>query len=374
MTPLSVIVLGLSITSSWGNGHATTYRSLLSALARRGHRVRFLERDVPWYASQRDGSPVPGVEVALYDSIDELRARFGTVVRDADLVIVGSYVPDGCDVGRWVIETTRGLTAFYDIDTPLTLAALADDSCAYISRALLCEYDLVLSFAGGATLTRLEHLGARIARPLYCAVDPDTHRPQPAMARWALGYLGTYAADRQPGLEAMLLEVARRRPDERFVVAGPQYPERLRWPPNIDRMDHVEPAAHGRFFAAQRLTLNLTREPMRRLGHSPSVRLFEAAACGAAIVSDEWPGLSEIFRPHEEVLPVRSAQDVEAYLDWPEGACRALGARARARVLAAHTADHRAAELERWAHEAGALSASWRAPIPVTEAGEGVVP
>ncbi len=348
----SVVVLGLSISSSWGNGHATTYRSLLAALARRGHRILFLERDVPWYADRRDDFAHPGIGVEFYDSLDTLAERFGPAVRGADVTIVGSYVPDGRAVAQWARRTTQGVLAFYDIDTPVTLAALRTDTCPYLSTAGLRQYDVVLSFAGGRALTRLEQLGARLARPLHCGVDPDVHRPHEADRRWDLGYLGTYAADRQPPLERLLVDVAARRPAERFVVAGPQYPASIRWPANVERIDHVEPAAHAAFFGAQRLTLNVTRRHMRQIGYAPSVRLFEAAACGAAIVTDLWPGLSSFFELGDEVLPARRGADVEAYLGWPADECRDVGARARARVLARHTADHRAEELEQWIIEA----------------------
>ena len=122
---LDIVVLGLSITSAWGNGHAVTYRGLVRELVRRGHRVLFLERDVPWYAENRDLPHPPYGTTALYRDVDDLRARFGDAVRNADVVIVGSYVPDGIAVVQWVLERARGVRAFYDIDTPVTLAKLA---------------------------------------------------------------------------------------------------------------------------------------------------------------------------------------------------------------------------------------------------------
>ena len=120
--PFDVVILGLSVTSSWGNGHATTYRSLIRGLAARGHRVLFLERDVPWYAGNRDQPHPAGARTELYESVEDLTARFEREVSEADLVIVGSFVPDGARVGDWVTSVARGVTAFYDIDTPVTLA------------------------------------------------------------------------------------------------------------------------------------------------------------------------------------------------------------------------------------------------------------
>jgi len=349
---LRVVTLGLSIGSSWGNGHATTYRSLLGALAARGASVLFLERDVPWYAAHRDYGGEPGVGVKFYSSLADLKRRFRSAIRSADVVLVGSYVPQGIEIGAWVQREAQGLVAFYDIDTPVTLAALEAGRCEYISRRLLPGYGLYLSFTGGPALTRLRTLGARCVRPLYCAVDPELHRPVSCPLTWDVGYLGTYAADRQPQLDELLLDVARERPDSRFAVAGAQYPADLAWPGNVDHVEHVPPAHHSEFYLRQRFTLNITRAEMRRLGHSPSVRLFEAAACGAAIVSDAWPGLEEIFEPGCEVLIARSRKDVLSYLTWPDERRVSLGRRARARVLAAHTSVHRAIEFEDYVADA----------------------
>jgi spore maturation protein CgeB len=353
MSPqLRIIFLGLSITSSWGNGHATTYRSLLGALARRGHDVSFLERDTPWYAKHRDLRAMPEVRIALYDSIADLRDRFGSEIGNADAVVVGSYVPEALEIGSWITRQARGVVAFYDIDTPITLAKLeAGEECEYVSRALLERYHLYLSFSGGPALRRLEALGAACALPLFCAVDPQMHHPialEPP--RWDLGYLGTYAEDRQAALNELMLDVADRIGDlGRFAVAGPLYPPEIAWPANVERIEHLPPAEHSRFYNRQRFTLNLTRADMKRLGYSPSVRLFEAAACGATIISDVWEGLSALFEPFHEMLPATSGHAVESYLrDLPESTRLEIGARARRRVLASHTADHRAETFERY--------------------------
>lgn len=353
MKPLAFVFLGLSITSSWGNGHATTYRGLLKRLAQRGHRVLFLERDLWFYAANRDLPRPPYGRTELYHGLDDLRARFGGAVRDADLVIVGSYVPDGVAVGGWVTETARGKTAFYDIDTPVTLRKLERGDHEYLAPWLIPRFDLYLSFTGGPTLERLERRhGARRARPLYCAVDPDEYFPERTSPRWDLGYLGTYSEDRQPTLDRLLIEPARRWAEGRFAVAGPQYPAEIAWPANVVRTDHVPPGEHRGFYGAQRFTLNVTRRDMIEAGYSPSVRLFEAAACGVPVISDAWPGLDEFFEPGEEILVARSAEEVLCILrELPERERIAIGRRARKRVLARHTAAHRAEALERYARE-----------------------
>lgn len=354
---MDIVILGLSITSAWGNGHATTYRALVRALHDRGHRVLFLERDVPWYAEHRDLLDPPYADVQLYESLEELRETFVEAVASADLAIVGSFVPDGVQVGDWVQATASGATAFYDIDTPVTLARLAREDHEYLHPRQFPGYDLYLSFTGGPTLTRLEQeYGSPAARPLYCSFDPDAYFPDPsAEPVWDLGYLGTYSDDRQPGLECTLLAPASRWTVGRFVVAGPNYPDEVEWPANVERIEHLPPERHRWFYTRQRFTLNLTRADMIRAGFAPSVRLFEAAACGTPIISDWWQGLDTLFAPGEEIVIARSTEDVLRVLrEMPEDARRSMAERARLRVLSSHTSRHRALQLESYLHDLAA--------------------
>jgi spore maturation protein CgeB len=341
------------VTSSWGNGHATTYRGLIRGLAARGHKILFLERDVPWYAENRDQPSMKEARIELYRDLSEL-PRFEAEIAAADLVIVGSFVPEGIRVGDWVASVARGITAFYDIDTPVTLGKLEAGDCDYVSRDLIARYRLYLSFTGGPTLRRLEmHYGSPMARVLYCSVDPSEYYPERRDHRWDLGYLGTYSADRQPALERLLIEPARRLQAGSFAVAGPMYPAGIEWPPNVERMIHLAPSRHRRFYAAQRFTLNITRAGMIAAGYSPSVRLFEAGACGVPIISDRWDGIDTLFRPGREILLADSADDVLRYLlDTPEETRLALGAQARQVILSEHTPRCRAAQLERYYQEA----------------------
>jgi spore maturation protein CgeB len=346
---MKIVILGLSITSSWGNGHATTYRGLVRELVRRGHDVLFLERDQPWYAENRDLPQPPFGETHLYGSVRELQTRFGGEIRGADCVIVGSFVTEGVAVGDWVTQQARGVAAFYDIDTPVTLAKLASGDCDYLSPALIPRYGLYLSFTGGPTLEKLQTLyGSPLARPLYCSVDPSLYYPEPPREKkWTLGYLGTFSEDRQPALDRLLLQPARMELALKMVVAGPLYPETIRWPGNVERIQHLSPADHRAFYNAQRFTLNITRADMIRAGYSPSVRLFEAAACGTPIISDPWRGLEEFFTPGKEILVANSTDEASDILrQMPGDQAREMGLRARERVLEEHTAAHRAAELE----------------------------
>ena len=349
---MKLVVLGLSLSSSWGNGHATTFRALLKAYAARGHDILFLERDVPWYASQRDLADPDFCRLAYYANLDDL-ARWRGEIAAADAVVVGSYVPEGVAVSRAVQEWAEGTTAFYDIDTPVTLAKLARHDFEYVSPQVIPRFDVYLSFTGGPTLRRIEReYRAPMARALYCSVDERVYRPTGAAKRWDLSYLGTYSPDRQPTLERLLLAPARARPDLRFVVAGPQYPADIDWPANVERIEHLSPAEHADFYSASRLTLNVTRADMIAAGWSPSVRLFEAAACGTPILSDRWDGIGSLFVPGEAILLADSTDDALAALDRSDVA--AIGAAAQAIVLAGHTAAHRAAELEAHLGEAAA--------------------
>jgi spore maturation protein CgeB len=342
-----VTILGLSISSSWGNGHATNYRALARALAARGDDVTFLERDRSWYAQHRDLPAPPWCTTILYESVSELEARYASSVSDADLVIVGSFVPDGVAVCDWVLAHARGPVAFYDIDTPVTLGKLRAGDTEYVSPDLVGRFDLYLSFTAGPVLDALrEEFGARQPCGFYCFVDPDAYQPTDVAERYALGYLGTYSEGRQPAVEELLLEPARRRPDAHFSVAGPMYPQEIAWPPNVERIEHLAPHDHPRYYCSSAFTLNVTRPEMRAVGYAPSVRLFEAAACGVPIISDTWPGIETILEPGREILLAHTADDVMAVLhDTHERERRAIGDAARRRVLAEHTAERRAAQL-----------------------------
>lgn len=351
--PLNITILGLSITSSWGNGHATTFRALVKELDKAGHKVTFLERDVPWYAENRDLANPEYCRTILYKDLEALKGNYLAEVSTADFVIVGSYVPEGVPVGEWVCQTAKGIKAFYDIDTPVTLAKLERQDYEYLSPELISKYDLYLSFTGGPTLKLLEEkYGSPCARALYCSVDPALYFPEAIEKTMDLGYLGTYSDDRQPPLEKLMFDAATKWPEGSFTVAGPQYPESVQWPSNIDHIHHLPPAEHRKFYNAQRFALNITRADMIKAGYSPSVRLFEAAACGVPIISDFWEGLDSVFEIGTEILVSNSGEETLNYLQTIDDASRTeIGKRARAKILASHTASHRAAELVAYAYE-----------------------
>lgn len=345
---MKVVVLGLSITSSLGNGHATNYRALVRELASRGHQVLFCERDVPRYESTRDLRELRGAQLCLYRSLDELTHLAAGAIAEADLVLVGSQLLEGAALAEYVLSTTRGRTAFHDVETPETIARLVAGEHEYLTPALMPRFDLYLSSSGGPSLGALEEFRARRIVPFYPVVDPRGYVAVASRPCWDLGYLGSYSDDRQTGLESLLLSPARALRARRFVVAGPDYPDSIDWPANVARIQHVAAGRHPVFYGAQRFTLNLTRAAMREAGWSPSVRLFEAAACGTAIISGPWPGLDEFFTPDKEIVVARSADDVlRALVETGIETRLAIAARARQRVLREHTAARRIDQLER---------------------------
>jgi spore maturation protein CgeB len=345
---MKIVIFGLTITSSWGNGHATLWRGLCKALWAAGHDVQFFERSAPYYASSRDLYEFP-CEIVIYETWDEVAATAASAIRDADAVIITSYCPDALRAEELGLDHGSGIRVFYDLDTPVTLARLAaGDNVDYIGDRGLADFDLVLSFTGGGALDALRRrLGARDVQPLYGHVDPDIHRPgQPGQPyESALSYLGTFAADRQHALERLFVTPASRRPASRFVIGGAQYPDDFPWSANIHFVRHIPPAEHAAFFSSSRLTLNLTRRSMAQMGWCPSGRLFEAAACGAALLSDDWDGLEEFLSPGKEVLIAHDTSDVLDALDLDDAEIARIAKAGRERVLGEHTSARRAQEL-----------------------------
>jgi spore maturation protein CgeB len=346
---MKLVVFGLAISSSWGNGHATLWRGLIRALTKSRHAVVFFEHDVPYYAAHRDLCEIDGGRLYLYPSWEEVRAAAERELADADVGMITSFCPDANAAEMLLMNSGAAVRAFYDLDTPITLERLTrGEVVPYIGPRGLADYDVVFSYTGGPSLDALrERLGARAAVPLYGSVDPDAHQPAPPtpLFRADLSYLGTYAADRQEALQRLFLDPARRRPEGRFVLGGSQYPADFPWSPNIFYMRHVAPDWHPSFYSSSRLTLNVTRGPMASSGYCPSGRLFEAAACGAPILSDAWPGLECFFEPGDEIVVAKSSDEAIAALDLPDDELQGVSRRARERTLAEHTAARRAADL-----------------------------
>lgn len=349
---MRLVVFGLTVSSSWGNGHATLWRGLWRALAARGHQLVFFERDLPFYAEHRDLTQLPGGELVLYADWNDARDRAAREIRAADAVLVTSYCPDGVPATQLLMDSdSAAVKVFYDLDTPVTLESLRDGrDVPYLGPRGLRDFDLVLSYTGGAALPELQALlGARRVDTLYGHVDPQVHhRVAPRDAyRCRLSYMGTYAADRQAALERLFIEPARRLPQQVFLLAGAQYPGDFPWTTNMHFVRHMPPPEHPAFFSSSRLTLSVTRRAMAQNGHCPSGRLFEAAACGTPVLSDWWDGLDAFFAPGHEILVARSSDDVVRALELSDAEIDRIAGAARDRVLAGHTSAHRALDLER---------------------------
>ena len=349
---MRVVIFGLTVSSSWGNGHATLWRSLISAMLRRGYEVTFFEKDVPYYADTRDLCSLPAAgRLRLYADFEEIRSEAKRLLREADLALVTSYCPDGAEASRLVLESAaHGVRAFYDMDTPVTLDSLRTGAeVGYLPEGGLSGFDLVLSYTGGRALEELQsRLGARAVAPLYGSVNPEVHHPVPPVDafRAELSYLGTYAEDRQATLERLFIQPAQRSATERFLIGGAQYPDGFPWTKNIFFTGHLEPAQHAAFFCSGRATLNVTRRAMAEYGFCPSGRLFEAAACGAPLLTDGWDGLDHFFTPGEEILRVDTAEDVLQTLALSDRELGWVAQAAQERVLREHTADCRVRDLE----------------------------
>lgn len=346
---MKLVVFGLTISSSWGNGHATLWRGLCRALIERGHEVVFFERDVPYYAATRDLWELPGGRLHLYSDWAETRSVAQRELLDADVGMVTSYCVDALRAAE-LVGDSRAMSVFYDMDTPVTLDALRSGSqVAYVGENGLRDYDLVLSYTGGGALRELRtRLGAKRVAPLYGHVNPAVHHPVDSAEHYRcdLSYLGTYAADRQAALETLFVEPARLLPERRFMLGGAQYPQDFPWTPNIFFRQHLPPALHPAFFCSSRLTLNVTRRAMAEMGFCPSGRLFEAAACGVPVLSDRWGGLGSFFAPGEEILVASSTEETVDALALSDAELRRIAAAARERTLTEHTSERRAVQLE----------------------------
>jgi spore maturation protein CgeB len=349
---MKLVVFGLTLSSSWGNGHATTYRALLRAFSARGHEVTFYEWDAPWYGGpHRDLAAPDFCGLVLYPDWHSIASDTLAECREADAVLVGSYVRGGAELIDSLVEAGIAPLFFYDIDTPVTVASLRRGSADYLRADQVPLFTRYLSFTGGPFLVSVveAEFGALEARPLYCSVDETRYRRTPPDPEFDvdLAYMGTYAPDRQPVLDRFIAGVAAQLRDRTFLVAGPQYPPDLGWPPNVRLIPHIPPGRHPAFYSTARWQLNATRADMVAAGWSPSVRLFEAGAVAASVISDHWDGIDAFFEPGKEILiPSSSGEVAEILTRTHPDDRRAIGEAMRARVLAEHTATRRAEELE----------------------------
>lgn len=346
---MKIVVFGLSISSAWGNGHATLLRGLFRELHGLGNEVHFFERNTPYYASHRDADWFRFVDLHLYSDWDAVRADARKELSTADVGMVTSYCPDGVAASELIFASNVPRSIFYDMDTPVTLSRLErGEPVPYLPLEGLGDFDLVLSYTGGQALDSLQRkLSARCVATLYGWVDPEAYHGVVAREEFEadLSYLGTYSLDRQAAFENLLLEPARRIAEARFSVGGAMYSDTRLWPGNIRYFEHVAPVDHCAFYSSSLLTLNVTRGSMAAMGYCPSGRLFEAAACGTAVLSDWWLGLDTFFEPGVEILIAASSADAISAITRDRFELSGIGKRARQRAMACHTARIRAERL-----------------------------
>lgn len=345
---LQILLFGLTLSSSWGNGHATPYRALVKALHELKVEVVFYERDVPYYARHRDFGTCDDCELILYKNWEAIRQNTLRRAQSSDVVLTASYLPEGALISEQLLGVDGPLHVFYDMDTPITLSKMQDGGVDYLRPKLIPQFDLYLSFTGGAILRTLEQsFGARCVLPLYGCVDPDLYVRVGRQTRFAcdLSFMGTYASDRADRICELLLAPAMTLPQQSFLLAGPLYPTEWAYPANLKRVDHVAPSHHPALYSSSRATLNVTRKEMARSGYCPSGRFFEASACGTPLLTDEWDGLESFFDVEQELLVVRSTDDVVRALKLPDADLERISSRARERTLDEHTGQQRAKQL-----------------------------
>lgn len=352
---MQILFFGLTLSSSWGNGHATPYRALIKALHEQGIGCAFYERDVPYYARHRDFTQCPYCELVLYSDWENIRSSALQRARFADVVVTASFLPKGASISRELLDVEGPLHVFYDLDTPITLNGFSNGKFESLTPELIPEFDLYLSFTGGRILQHLEQeYGARMVRPLYGCVDPDVYRRVQRSGKFdcRMSYMGTYADDRAEKFRELFLAPAQRLGDAEFLLAGSMYPGDISWPENVRRVEHVAPAEHPALYSSSDATLNITRGEMAASGYCPSGRFFEASACGTPLITDTWEGLESFFDPAEELFVVTTAEDVMQVLRQPEAELQRRASRARERTLDEHTGRHRAQQLLAFCEEA----------------------
>jgi spore maturation protein CgeB len=349
---MNIAFFGSSLLSAYWNGAATYYRGITRALHARGHRITFYEPDAYDRQKHRDIEPPLWAKCIVYEATEESVLAQVERARSADLVVKASGVGVfDTLLERAIVElrSEQTMVAFWDVDAPATLERLHSDR-ADSFRALVPRYDLILTYGGGARVVNAYlELGARECRPIYNALDPETHHPVPPRNHYRadLSFLGNRLPDREARVDQFFVGAAGRRPQRSFLLGGNGWHDK-RLPPNVRVNGHVVTSDHNAFYCSARLTLNISRESMARFGFSPATRVFEAAGAGACVITDPWEGIEEFFEPGREILIARDAEEVAAFLDRISAKeARDIGRSALWRALGEHTYAHRADEFER---------------------------
>jgi spore maturation protein CgeB len=345
---MKITFFGLTLSSSWGNGHATPLRAIVRALGRLGHQVTFFEKDVPYYSQHRDLPEPDFCRLRLYDDWANIRFEALAEATSSDVVVTTSFLPDGAAILNELLHLNRPLRVYYDLDTPVTLSRWQrSEAVEYVTPEQLAAFDLVLSFTGGRALEELKRYGVKQSAAIYGCVDPDMHFRTAPDERFAseFSYMGTYSADRQHKLDTLFFDAARQLADRKFLVVGSLFPDGLDWPQNVWYQPHLAPSEHPAFYSSSQATLNITRGEMAAFGHCPSGRLFEAAACCTSVITDHFTGLEEFFDIDNEVFIAQQTSDVVFALGLPDADLQRIASAARERTLDEHTGMVRARQM-----------------------------
>ncbi len=348
---MRIAFFGSSLLSAYWNGAATYYRGLLRALAARGHRIAFYEPDAFDRQAHRDIAVPDWAEVVVYDANPAAVDRVLDEARDADVIVKASGVgvfDERLEAGVLAVRRPNALVVFWDVDAPATLDLMQRDPDDAL-RALVPRFDMIFTYGGGdPVVDAYAALGARACVPVYNALDPATHFPVPAEARFAadLSFVGNRLPDREARVEDFFLAAAAALPERRFLLAGNGWSDKA-MPANVRYHGHAYTRDHNALNCSALAVLNINRASMARYGFSPPTRVFEAAGAGACLITDAWQGIEMFLEPGREILVARSGDDVAALLrDLSPGRARAIGGAARACVLAHHTYDHRADQVD----------------------------
>jgi spore maturation protein CgeB len=350
---MRIAFFGSSLVSAYWNGACTYYRGIVRALHGRGHEVTFYEPDALERQRHRDIPDPAWARVVVYPVPDApaVRRVVSAAAADAGVLVKASGVGVYDDVLEAAVLEAAGsatITIFWDVDAPATLSRLERDPADPL-RALVPDYDLILTYGGGERVVRrYQAIGARQCVPIYNALDPVTHHPVAPEERFRsdLAALVNRLPDREARVEEFFFSAVDALPNRRFLLGGAGWDDRA-GAPNLRYLGHVSPADHNAFNCSPLAVLNVTRDSMVENGFSPATRVFEAAGAGACLISDAWEGIEQFLAPGEEVIVCASgAAVVDALQGLDAATASAIGARARERILDEHTYTHRARELE----------------------------
>jgi spore maturation protein CgeB len=349
---MRIAFFGSSLVSAYWNGACTYYRGIIRALAARGHRITFYEPDAFDRQAHRDIDDPAWAEVVVYEPSDERAVREVVAgAAGADVVVKASGVGVFDGVLEEAVAELEGPEAriFWDVDAPATLGAMEEDAASPL-RELIPAYEMVFTYGGGQpVIDRYAALGARSCTPIYNALDPATHHPEPPRPELAcdLAFLGNRLPDREARVEEFFFRAAELLPDSVLMLGGSGWEDRVEHLANVRCLGHVAPGDHNALNRSALAVLNVSRESMAANGWSPATRVFEAAGAGACLITDEWQGVEDFLAPGSEVLVARDGAEVAELLAGlsPERA-RAIGEAALERVLAEHTYDRRAEQVE----------------------------